>query len=398
MALLQKGSSVDILESGGRATWKQQGTGSQRALFWSLLEIRSKLFQTISDLRQKDLRLKAIPVEMKKLAKEAKTLKQEKAIIFRMEKIKKLKQEFDKLKEPTEDSQFLPSYMLLIDEPEVALHPNAIRSAREHLYELARDAGWQVMLTTHSPSFVDPLEDHTTVVRLTREDNKPTPKSYRSDEVSFSTNGKENLKMLLRFDTSLAEAFFGSYPVIVEGDTEYAAFQKVIELYDAEYPVEKRPVLIRARGKYTIVLIVKIFKHFKIPFSVLHDSDSPFGKKGGKNNAWTANKMIMAHIIEARRSGLKVIHRVSIPEFERCHGLEEVEKEKPYNFQKQINESVPIQKTVKNMLDDLISKESTECLYKNSEEVLSKAVEEWAANSALKDTRFDFNKLAKSKK
>ena len=28
--------------------------------------------------------------------------------------------------------------------------------------------------------------------------------------------------MLLQFDTNLAEMFFGQYPIIVEGDTEYA--------------------------------------------------------------------------------------------------------------------------------------------------------------------------------
>ena len=66
----------------------------------------------------------------------------------------------------------LPGYMLLIDEPEIALHPNAVRAARKHLYELAEEDGWQVMLSTHSPAFIDPLSDHTTIVRLSRTDGK----------------------------------------------------------------------------------------------------------------------------------------------------------------------------------------------------------------------------------
>jgi predicted ATP-dependent endonuclease of OLD family len=51
--------------------------------------------------------------------------------------------------------------MLLIDEPEVALHPNGIRAASQYLYELAKDISWQVMLTTHSPLFINPFEDNT---------------------------------------------------------------------------------------------------------------------------------------------------------------------------------------------------------------------------------------------
>jgi predicted ATP-dependent endonuclease of OLD family len=390
MALLQKGSRVDVLENDGRTSWQQQGVGSQRALFWSMLEIRSKLLHTINDAEEKSSRRKSIPIEIEKQKKEIKSLKQQKAKLTRLQKIAELTQELKSLEGSQEEPQFLPSYMLLIDEPEVALHPNAVRAAREHLYELSKDSGWQVMLTTHSPAFVNPLADHTTIVRLTRESNRPTPKIYCSDTIAFSPDEKENLKMLLQFDNSLAEAFFGGYPVIIEGDTEYAAFQKVMELFQSDYPMEKKPVLIRARGKYTIIHVANILRHFKIAFSVLHDSDSPCNKDGGVSSAWTANGRILSNIIEARCSGLRVVHRVSIPDFERFHGLEEVKKEKPYNFQKQIASTDAIRNSVKAILDDLISNETVECLFDNSNEALIEAVKKWADNRASGDIRFRF--------
>ena len=37
---LSSGSRVDIAEKDGQARWDQQGTGSQRALFWSMLQVR----------------------------------------------------------------------------------------------------------------------------------------------------------------------------------------------------------------------------------------------------------------------------------------------------------------------------------------------------------------------
>ena len=57
-------------------------------------------------------------------------------------------------------------HLLLLDEPEMCLHPAAIRDARELLYELPDAGNWQVMITTHSPCFIDFARDNTTVVRV----------------------------------------------------------------------------------------------------------------------------------------------------------------------------------------------------------------------------------------
>lgn len=97
--------------------------------------------------------------------------------------------------------------MLLIDEPEIALHPNGIRAASKYLYELAKDKSWQVMLTTHSPLFINPFEDNTTVVRLNRTDGNPSPLTYRSESIKFSDQEKQQLTLLNTYDQNLAEMF-----------------------------------------------------------------------------------------------------------------------------------------------------------------------------------------------
>ena len=157
--------------------------------------------------------------------------------------------------------------MLLIDEPETALHPNAIRAAKEHLYSLAEESGWQVMLSTHHPAFLDPLKDHTTIVRLHRADDKTPPNVYRSDAIVFTNDEKINLKALLAFDATVAEMFFGSKVIVVEGDTEFAAFTEVMNSDLAAFPIDGRPLLIRARGKATISTLVKVLTHFKVDFA-----------------------------------------------------------------------------------------------------------------------------------
>ena len=130
--------------------------------------------------------------------------KTEKTKTARKAEIQSLESELKKRKEQpadpaavSQDSDVvLPGYMLLIDQPEVGLHPSAIRAASQYLYQLADDPAWQVMLTTHAPSFIDPLKDHTTIVRLSRTQANPTPNTYRAEEVESSDDEKENLKML----------------------------------------------------------------------------------------------------------------------------------------------------------------------------------------------------------
>lgn len=97
------------------------------------------------------------------------------------------------------------------------------------MYSLADDDMWQVMLTTHSPQFVNPLEDHTTIVRLGRTSVNPSPKTYRSDTINFEESEKERLGILSQFDMDIVEMFFGQYPILIEGDTEYTAFNYIMQ-------------------------------------------------------------------------------------------------------------------------------------------------------------------------
>jgi putative ATP-dependent endonuclease of OLD family len=294
----------------------------------------------------------------------------------------------------------LPGYMLLIDEPEIALHPGAVRAASRYLYGLADDPAWQVMMTTHSPAFINPLHDHTTVVRLDRSHNNPSPRTYRSDSVDFLADDKEKLKMLNRFDQGLTEMFFGQYPIVIEGDTEFAAFETVMRLCAEEFPVQKRPVLVRARGKWTMPLIIKMLRHFKVPFSLLHDSDSPCRSDGKGSGTWTANLEMHNEISEIRKAGVRVVHRISIPNFEYVHLPLEIKdgtiveipsEDKPWNLNEAVIKNEVVRNSVKALLKELISTDASEEPFAKQFEIgLREAVSNWAAKNAPKDGRYVF--------
>ncbi len=349
---LSSGSRVDIAEKDGQARWDQQGTGSQRALFWSMLQVRSKL-NRLSDIQKG---IEKDKLDLAKLEAKAKKSKPDET------KIANLK---DKLKniedvgtnEDKEEDSFLPGYMLLIDEPETALHPSAVRAAKEHLYALAAESGWQVMLSTHHPAFIDPLKDHTTIVRLHRLEAHRPPNVYRSEKIRFDGEEVESLKALMLFDSNVAEMFFGGHVIIVEGDTEFAAFHEAMRLDEANYPIDQRPLIVRARGKASIAILVKMLAHFKIGFSVLHDIDSPKTKEGDKTSpAYSINKNIANAISATRSTGISVIYRCSCPNFEQHHGMELPKKDKPFESWKAVRDVEEVRNSVLKLLKILAPK------------------------------------------
>lgn len=405
LKLLQENSKIKFSEWDHEIDWKNQGTGSQRALFWSMLQVRSEM-KSINDqklgietqIKKKKSDIKKLETAMKKAKTDATKIKKQTEIESLQEEIKKLEviDPTSKIKEERKELP-LPGYMLLIDEPEVALHPSAVRAASDYLYSLAKDPAWQIILSTHSPHFINPLEDHTTIVRLERNKKNPHPRTYKSDIVDFDTTEKEVLKLLNKFDVNLAEMFFGQYPIIIEGDTEFAAFQYIFDSIVDEYPKNQRPVLIRARGKYTILSIMKILAHFKVKFSVLHDADYPLTKAGNKSSAWVANTQICDAIEEYRKKGIEIRHHVSIPSFEHCHlGLkvdgeiikEYTGKEKPWKMVSEMQEDAEITKSVKTVLDELLPSEK-ELEYINIEMIEHK-LKQIVKDNELNDPRIVF--------
>lgn len=213
--------------------------------------------------------------------------------------------------------------ILLLDEPEINLHPSIIRSARKAIYALAEVAGWQVMCTTHSPIFIDLTQDHTTLIKLT---NFGTGVCYfQTDRAAFTGVEKDQLKMLNKCCPTVNEFFFYERSLLVEGDTEYLAYQYLItqENLDTNYCV------INCRGKANIPTFIKIFNQFQSSAVAIHDLDAKLNSNGGKNAMWGINHSIRdaADLTDGRV--ITVVHQ---PDFEGYYLAEAPIKDKPYNI------------------------------------------------------------------
>jgi len=402
--LVRAGSGLKIKDGKTDSSLGQQGTGARRALFWAMLQVHNELTRDkeIRDEYRKRLNAELGELEKQKKPKKGKELADDQiAEIDAQVGIVKAKlaahDEGGAIPVSTDDPA-LPGYLLLIDEPENALHPMAARAAQRHLYKLAESPDWQVIMTTHSPYFINPFEDHTTIVRLERSTNDDagsiTPRTYRSDDITFEGDDKARLQALQHIDPSFAEVFFGSYPILVEGDTEHAAF--IAAIVEKEDELLDRVTVVRARGKAILLPLIKVLTHFKINFGVVHDCDPPFKSNGDKNGMWTENRKINDAVVSARERGLEARHRVSIPDFERFLGGEEESKDKPLNAYMRVAAEVELRAKIHGLLSDLMqSDQHAPFDFKTMKgevdymDVLQARIVEWAqANGVADEPRY----------
>ncbi|MBL8003548.1 MAG: AAA family ATPase [Candidatus Kapabacteria bacterium] len=259
-------------------------------------------------------------------------------------------------KQKENESSKMRPHVLLIDEPEICLHPNAIRDASNVLYDLPSNSNWQVMVTTHSPIFIDFSRDNTTIVRVERKENGDINGTtvFRPDKVKLSNDDKQNLKLLNLCDPYVAEFFFGGNIIIVEGDTEYTAFKYI----QSKNPNQYRDIhIIRARGKATIVSLIKILNQFGTKYSVLHDSDRPKTKNGKGNPAWGNNQNILNEVNANPKSNQTRLI-ASLPNFEEAYFGEEIKTEKPYNALHTISTDQEKYEIIEKLLKALINHNS----------------------------------------
>lgn len=160
--------------------------------------------------------------------------------------------------------------ILLIEEPEVYLHPHARRYFYSLLRELSEE-GTQVFYTTHSTEFVD--LDHYEDVNIVRKDPLRGTYIYQGRGISIDPTSREQLKLSTEFDARRNELFFAERVMIVEGNTEENALPYLFSLKGIDINKESISI-INSKSVTNIKFFAKILKSFEIPFVVLMDTHS----------------------------------------------------------------------------------------------------------------------------
>jgi putative ATP-dependent endonuclease of OLD family len=111
-------------------------------------------------------------------------------------------------------SELQDNTIVAIDEPELSLHPHAQR----YLMEKLKEAGFQLILATHSPAVAESF--NLTDVRLLQHRDGRL-QSFSIGESAVEANPDKTLAILKR---KLVDAYFSQAILLVEGDTEEGAF------------------------------------------------------------------------------------------------------------------------------------------------------------------------------
>lgn len=245
-------------------------------------------------------------------------------------------------------------HILLLDEPELCLHPNAVREACKVLYDLPKSKNWQVMVTTHSPVFIDFWRDNTSIVRVARKTDGSCCGTtiYRPKKARLDDDDKVRLKLLNLCDPYVAEFFFGGRTILVEGDTEYTAFIYVMQ----QNPDRFNDVhIVRARGKATICSLSKVLNQFGMPYAILHDSDTLEAIRDGKkivNPAWTQNSNILTEVADGvAKKRVRLV--ASVTSFEPAYFGFNVKSDKPATAWEHLKTDNDARVKVERLLDAL---------------------------------------------
>jgi predicted ATPase len=162
-------------------------------------------------------------------------------------------------------SQGLGGLLLLIEEPELYLRPQAQRYLYRLLHEFS-SAGNQVIYSTHSPAFlnVTRMSELVFVERLVGTGTR----TLQPEPVSVD----EDFRVMTEFDATRSELFLARAVVLVEGLTEKLVLPFVFAALG--HDVDREAIsIIECGGKPNLPLFARICRATGVPFVVAHDSD-----------------------------------------------------------------------------------------------------------------------------
>lgn len=223
-------------------------------------------------------------------------------------------------------------YLLLFEEPELFLHPKSNRLLREELYRLSDKSPFQVLCATHNPQMIDISKPHSSLVRVIKEFSEETKTHQVGHDIFMDEINKDFVQMINRFDPNVCEAFYANNILIVEGDTEAIVFRELLKLNHSDSDI----YILNAGSKNNMPFFQRILNHFKISYTVMHDSDTRYlyedkertvlkrnvNGQPSKNSAWSLNASIWKEIENGKGKGNNVNRIVSVYDFESQSGYQ----------------------------------------------------------------------------
>lgn len=213
------------------------------------------------------------------------------------------------------------SVYLLIEEPELYLHPHAQKGLAKSLTGIASTIHHQVFLCSHSPIFID-ISKYKDIA-IVEKKNKNSPSSIRQSRIQlFEGEGNKERKNKFNLghwiNPERAEMFFARKAILVEGATEKVLLPYLAEklgIYDPTISI------VDTGSKFNLSVYMELAGSFDIPHIALHDEDPVKDTlEGDKLTSAQKTYAINSELLELSKKTNTNIEMVK-PEFEVLCGI-----------------------------------------------------------------------------
>jgi putative ATP-dependent endonuclease of OLD family len=209
--------------------------------------------------------------------------------------------------------------LFILDEPEAHLHPLAQKWLAKKMFKMAED-GLQIILTTHSPYFVD--LNYIEGINLIRKDSETTLNINQNATTLYnhclktaSNPHKTKEETIVPFyannsTSHILSGFFANKIVLVEGPTEELALPIYFEKLGFD-PTEFGIEIIGVGGKGNLAKWWRLFTLYQIPTFICFDNDyKKDDEKGFKRKDALSHTHLQATQANAQTKACK---RVCLP-------------------------------------------------------------------------------------
>lgn len=164
--------------------------------------------------------------------------------------------------------------LLLIDEPELYLHPQAMEQVRASLKGLS-EAGYQVVFSTHSPQMI-PAEDikHTLLIQKNEQGTYARP-TLKAAVEQVAEDSKSQYNLLFSLENS-NQILFSETVVLSEGKTEKRLLPYIFEKYFGETLGQRKIAFVEQGGVNNTTKTMQVLEKMHIPCKAIVDLDFAF--------------------------------------------------------------------------------------------------------------------------
>jgi putative ATP-dependent endonuclease of the OLD family len=173
--------------------------------------------------------------------------------------------------------------ILLIDEPELYLHPQAIEVLRDALKTLSNQ-GYQVIFTTHSPFMITSKDVENTLL-IRKNDTEGTYKrnSLRTAIATVAAAHPSQLAIIFSLSNS-SNILFAERVILAEGKTENRLLPKIIQKVTGQTLGLHKTALVPIDGSGSTRKTIEVLTAMAIPTKAIVDLD--YALKEGENQGF----------------------------------------------------------------------------------------------------------------